>query len=289
MPSILSKLLPPLATAFGVQTLFAIIFVPQQNEKYFDLCGAAGYLSTTFVSLYYPTLRASFSTGKLLPLPPLSSFAPRQLLLTVALGVWAVRLGAFLGQRAIKAGGDSRFDELKKQPLTFTSYWMIQAIWTFLVGLPVYLSNIAPASVHPPLGPRDYAAFGLFATSFLFENVADYQKSTWRRSKELKQHDEKFISTGLWGVSRHPNYVGEVGIWTGIWALSTTALQTHHFPRGTVALAGVASPLFTYLLLTNVSGVPLLEKAGDKKFGTDPKWQKYKRTVPVFFPWGSKN
>ncbi|KAF5353851.1 hypothetical protein D9758_010562 [Tetrapyrgos nigripes] len=159
------------------------------------------------------------------------------------------------------ASGDSRFDKIKKRPRTFTS-WMIQATWTFLVGLPVYLSNIAPASVHPPLSPRDYAAFGLFAASFLFENIADYQKSIWRRPKELKQHDEKFISTGLWGVSRHPN--------------------------GTVALAG-ASPLFTYLLLTNVSGVPL-EKVGDKKFGTDPKWQRYKRTpVPVFSPWGSKS
>ncbi|KAK7452189.1 hypothetical protein VKT23_012292 [Stygiomarasmius scandens] len=286
--AILSKLLPPLATSFGVQSLFALIFVPQQNDKFYDFGGAVGYLSTAFVSLYYPTIRASISAGQLLPLPPLSSFAPRQLLLTAALGIWTTRLGTFLFQRALKSGGDSRFDEIKRQPRKFTYYWMAQATWTFLVGLPVYLCNVVPPSAHPPLGPRDYAAFGLFAASFIFEVVADYQKSSWRRAKEAKQHDEKFITSGLWGISRHPNYVGEVGIWTGIWALSTAVLQTRHFPRGTVGLAA-ASPLFTYYILTRLSGVPPLEKAGDKKFGDDPNWWKYKRTVPVFFPWGSKN
>ncbi|KAF5353854.1 hypothetical protein D9758_010569 [Tetrapyrgos nigripes] len=93
--------------------------------------------------------------------------------------------------RAIKTGRDLRFDEFKKKPLTFTSYWMIQATWTFLCP--------------PSLGPYNYAIFSLFAVLFLFENIADYHKSTWRHSKELKQQDDKFISIGLWGVSRHPN------------------------------------------------------------------------------------
>jgi len=90
------------------------------------------------------------------------------------------------------------------------------------------------------------------------------------------------------------SYVGEVGIWTGIWALASTSLQSPSFPRGTVALAAI-SPLFTYGLLRyvsvvrefraaplmshKVSGVPPLERGGDKKFGSDPKWQEYKRWV----------
>ncbi|THV03742.1 DUF1295-domain-containing protein [Dendrothele bispora CBS 962.96] len=283
-----SRLLPPLATSFGVQTLFALICIPQQTDKFYDFAGAIGYLSTTFVSLYYPTLKASYNAGKLLPLPPVTSFAPRQLLLTAALGIWTTRLGTYLFQRAMKTGGDSRFEQIKTQPQKFSYYWMAQATWTFLVGLPVYMANAVPPAAHPPLGPRDYAAFGLFAASFLFEVIADYQKSSWRSAKDAKQHDEKFITSGLWGISRHPNYVGEVGIWSGIWALSTAALQTRHYPRGSVVLAA-ASPLFTYLLLTRVSGVPPLEKAGDKKFGNDPKWWQYKRNVPVFFPWGPKN
>ncbi|KAJ3732126.1 DUF1295-domain-containing protein [Lentinula guzmanii] len=283
--AVFSRILPPLATSYAVQAIFALIFVPQRNEKYYDLGGAVGFISTTFASLYYPALKENFIQGKLLPLPPLSSFAPRQLMLSAALGVWITRLGSFLVQ-AFKAGGDSRFDEVKHKPAQFTFYWLMQASWVFIVGLPVYLANTIPAKAHPPLGSRDYISFGLFLSSFCFEAIADHQKTVWRRKKDAKEHDGKFITSGLWSISRHPNYVGEVGIWAAIWSLSTTALQTPYFPRGTVAIAAI-SPIFTYFLLRKLSGVPPLEKAGDQKFGADPKWHEYKRNVPVFWPWSS--
>ncbi|KAJ3876275.1 DUF1295-domain-containing protein [Lentinula edodes] len=282
--AVFSKIFPSLATSYIVQAVFALVFVPQRNEKYYDLGGAVGFISTTFASLYYPSLRESVIRGKLLPLPPLSHFAPRQLILSAALGIWITRLGSFLVQRAFKAGGDSRFDEVKHKPVHFTFYWLMQATWVFIVGLPVYLANTIPKNVHPPMNTRDYLSVGLFASSFFFEALADRQKTIWRRRKDAKEHDEKFITSGLWSLSRHPNYVGEVGIWAGIWSLSTTALQTPYFPRGTVAIAAI-SPIFTYFLLRKLSGVPPLEKAGDKRFGTDPKWHEYKRTVPIFWPW----
>ncbi|KAJ7236272.1 hypothetical protein B0H12DRAFT_1140554 [Mycena haematopus] len=282
--AVLSRLIPVATSAYALQTFLALIFVPQQKDMYYDLGGACGFLSTTFVSLYYPALKSMFLDGKAGPLPSVWSFAPRQLLVSAALGIWCVRLGSFLASRAIKAGGDSRFDEIKKNPRRFTYFWMAQATWIFLVGLPVYLVNIQPPHLHPALGIRDYAAFGLFVGSFLFEVIADRQKSAWRRAKGAKQHDEKFITSGLWSISRHPNYVGEVGIWAGIWALASGSL-----PLGSVAFTAAASPIFTWFLLRKVSGVPPLEKAGDKRFGGDPNWEQYKRNVPVFWPWGSKN
>ncbi|KAA1467315.1 DUF1295-domain-containing protein [Dentipellis sp. KUC8613] len=282
-----SRLIPVAATAYGLQAAFAAAFVPQANEKFYDLGGALGFLTTTAASLYYPALKAKFwdGLGRAAPLPALSSFHPRQLLVSAALGIWTVRLGSFLFQRALKAGGDSRFDEVKHQPGTFTAFWMAQATWVFLVGLPVYLVNTLPAGLHAPLGPRDYLGLGVYAGSLLFEVVADRQKSQWRREKDAKRHEQKFISSGLWGLSRHPNYVGEVGIWTGVWVLASSSLQTPYYPRGTVLMAAV-SPFVTYFLLRKVSGVPPLEKAGDKKFGDDPAWTEYKKKVPVFFPWG---
>ncbi|KDR79009.1 hypothetical protein GALMADRAFT_244736 [Galerina marginata CBS 339.88] len=284
--AVFSRLVPAVASAYALQAIFALIFVPQQNETYYDLGGAVGWVSTTFVSLYYPALKAKFWDGIPGALPALSSFAPRQLLITAAVGVWSVRLGSFLAMRAIKAGGDSRFDEIKKQPKKFTYYWMAQATWITLVGLPVYLCNTLPSGAHLPLGRRDYLAVGLYAGSLLFEVIADRQKSTWKKAKDNKEHDEQFISSGLWSISRHPNYVGEVGIWTGIWALSSASLQTTAYPRGTIALAAL-SPLFTYFLIRKVSGVPPLERAGDKKFAGNSKWQEYKNSVPIFWPWGS--
>lgn len=245
--------------------VLAAVFVPQANEKWYDLGGSLGFLSTTFISLYYPTLKVKYWEGINIPFPPLSSFAPRQLLLTSALIIWTTRLGSFLVQvsatllflsvprgllchllfpvqRAIKAGGDSRFDQVKHQAGTFTAFWMAQGVfadsgpllyvshttpaasWVFFVGMPVYLVrlasraflalsnvslsqvNIVPANLHPALTCRDYASLGLFAGSLLFEIIADCQKSAWRHAKKNKDHEEKFITSGLWSISRHPKY-----------------------------------------------------------------------------------
>ncbi|EJF64592.1 hypothetical protein DICSQDRAFT_144356 [Dichomitus squalens LYAD-421 SS1] len=275
-----SKLLPAAVSAYGLQSVLAAVFVPQANEKFYDLGGAAGFISTTLVSLYYPHLKAKFWDR--LPsavIPPVTSFAPRQMVLNAAILAWSTRLGTFLFTRAMKAGGDSRFDEVKHQPAKFTSFWMAQATWIMVVGLPVYMVNTLSPANHPKLGPLDYFSVALFAGSWLFEIVADHQKSAWRRAKDNKQHDEKFITNGLWGISRHPNYVGEVGLWTGIWLLSSGSLRSPSFPRGAWLLAGL-SPLLTWFLLTRVSGVPPLERAGDKKYGSAPEWQEYKRCVP---------
>lgn len=281
--NVFSRLLPLAGSAFSLQTFLAAIFVPQANEMWYDFGGSLGFLSTTFVSLYYPTLKARYWEGKSTSFPSFSSFSPRQRLLTSALTVWAIRLGSFLVERAIRAGGDSRFDKVKHQPGTFFAFWMIQALWVLLIGLPVYLVNVGPPRLHPALTFRDYASFGLYASALLLEIAADRQKTAWRRAKENKGHEEKFITSGLWSISRHPNYVGEVGVWVGIWALSTASLQTSHYPKGTVALAAV-SPLFTYFLLRHVSGVPPLERAAEKKWRQDRAWQAYKRRTPVFWP-----
>ncbi|KAJ7066151.1 hypothetical protein C8F01DRAFT_981232 [Mycena amicta] len=284
--AVFSRLIPTAASSYLLQTLFALIFVPQQNEKYYDLGGCLGFLTSTLVSLYYPALKAKFWDGTLDALPNILSFAPRQLLVNAALGIWSVRLGSFLAMRAIKAGGDSRFEKIKTDPRKFTYYWLAQATWVLLVGLPVYMTNALPAALHPKLGPTDYAAAALCIGSFLFEVIADRQKTAWRRAKDAKLHDERFISSGLWSISRHPNYVGEVGIWTGVWALAAGSLHTPHYPLGTLAVTAI-SPLFTWFLVRKVSGVPPLERAGDKRFAGDPKWEQYKITVPIFWPWGS--
>ncbi|KAI0360095.1 DUF1295-domain-containing protein [Trametes cingulata] len=280
-----SRLVPAVVSAFGLQSVLAMIFVPQANEKFYDLGGSLGFISTTLISLYYPHLKLKYWDR--IPnatLPPITYFAPRQILLNAAILAWSTRLGSFLFSRAMKAGGDSRFDEVKHKPAAFTGFWMAQAVWVLVVGLPVYMVNTLPPANHPKLGRLDYLSLSILAGSWLFEIVADHQKSAWRRAKENKQHDDKFITQGLWALSRHPNYVGEVGVWTGMWLLSGGSLRAPFFPKGAWLMAGV-SPLLTWFLLTRVSGVPPLERAGDKKFGDDPKWQEYKRNVPVFWPW----
>ncbi|KAB5588866.1 hypothetical protein CTheo_7688 [Ceratobasidium theobromae] len=273
--AVLSKLAPIIAGNFALQAAFGSIFVPTQNEMFYDLCGAIGFFTGAGMSLYYPALRDKFwfkLPGATIPL--LSSFSPRQLLLTGCLCLWAGRLGTFLAQRAWKAGGDSRFDKIKKQPRKFAAFWFGQAMWISIVGLPVYLGNILPDGKRVPLGKFDLLGLSVFAASLAFEVIADKQKSNWRARKDARLHDEKFITSGLWSISRHPNYVGEVGIHTGIWLMSVTASSSlsKYAP-----LAAAISPLFTWFLLRKVSGVPPLESIGQKKFSGDPKWEHYRR------------
>lgn len=153
--SIFSRLAPVATSSFAVQLVLASFFVPRAEDRFFDLSGAAGFVITTLVSIYYPTsLARGRSVGSLqLPVPFSDSrvqLAPRQLLLTASLVVWTGRLGAFLAQRAIKAGGDSRFDEIKRDKVMFTGAWIMQAAWVFVVGLPVYLVRISPSSAVIP-------------------------------------------------------------------------------------------------------------------------------------------
>ena len=55
-----SRLIPALTSAYGFQALAAALFVPLQTEKYYDLCGSLGFLSTTAVSLYGPYIPQAF-------------------------------------------------------------------------------------------------------------------------------------------------------------------------------------------------------------------------------------
>jgi steroid 5-alpha reductase family enzyme len=116
--------------------------------------------------------------------------------------------------------------------------------------------------------------FFIFACSLALECLADYQKSDWRAKQMRGEHNEKFIKSGLWAISRHPkcvcghvhthvvdqirSYVAEVGVWTGIWALSTTALQHPFFPR-LAPVAAAISPFFTWFLLRKVWPPPLMQ------------------------------
>jgi steroid 5-alpha reductase family enzyme len=116
--------------------------------------------------------------------------------------------------------------------------------------------------------------FLVWAFGFAFEVVADSQKSCFNADPANKG---KFIQTGLWSRSRHPNYFGEIVLWVGIAIIAIPVLQGWQW-------IAMISPLFVTLLLTRVSGVPLLEKKADKKWGGQEGYETYKKNTPVLIP-----
>ena len=241
--------------AFLVQWL---VFIPSfwfQTEKFFDLTGGITYISVTLLAVVTS--------------PAVDG---RSLLLASLVVIWAMRLGSFLFRRIQKAGKDDRFDELKPSFFRFLNVWTIQGLWVTFTAAAALVA--ITSSVRKELDVFALVGFLVWAFGFAFEVIADSQKSQFSANPANKG---KFIQTGLWSRSRHPNYFGEIVLWLGIAIIAIPVLQGWQW-------VAMISPLFVTLLLTRVSGVPLLEKKADSKWGGQEDYEAYKKNTPVLIP-----
>jgi steroid 5-alpha reductase family enzyme len=246
--------------AFLIQWLAFIPAYLLQTEKFFDLTGSITYISVIAIAVL-------FSTG----------VDARSILLAALVIIWAVRLGSFLFGRIKKAGKDDRFDEIKPSFIRFLNVWTIQGLWvTFTMAAALVAIT---TTARKELDLFAVVGFLVWVFGFAFEVIADSQKSRFNANPNNKG---KFIQTGLWSRSRHPNYFGEIVLWVGVALIALPVLQGWQW----VALI---SPVFVTLLLTRVSGVPLLEKKADKKWGGQEEYETYKKSTPVLIPRLSKS
>ena len=243
------------AAAFVIQWL---VFVPSykaQTEKFYDLTGALTYIAiTVFLVLASPGVDA------------------RGLLLAAMVVLWAVRLGSYLFRRVMKHGKDDRFDELKPDFARFLNTWTLQGLWVVLTAALAWVAITSDKKV----GLDGFFWVGLlvWALGITVETVADVQKT---RFKADPANQGRFINTGLWSRSRHPNYFGEITLWVGVAIIALPVLQGWQW----VALV---SPVFVALLLIRGSGVPPLEEKADRKWGGQPDYEAYKKDTPVLVP-----
>ncbi|MDH3208071.1 MAG: DUF1295 domain-containing protein [Gemmatimonadota bacterium] len=255
--------------AFGAIGLFAfcvalalaiqwVAFVPAylgRTERFFDLTGSLTYLTLTAVALQ---------------LGPATD--GRSGLLAVLVVVWAARLGSFLFRRVVAQGSDRRFDEIKTSFIRFFVTWTLQGVWvSFTIG--AALAAITSAR-SVPLGPIGWVGLLLWIGGFGLEVVADQQKARFRSRPE---NEGRFIASGVWSWSRHPNYFGEIVLWTGVAVIALPALAGWQYVT-------LVSPVFVAFLLIKVSGVPQLEGRADDKWGGDPEYEAYKTATPVLVP-----
>ncbi|MDX2381041.1 MAG: DUF1295 domain-containing protein [Acidimicrobiia bacterium] len=231
-----------------------IAYVPSylaRTETYFDLTGSATYISLVAVAL--------------LTSPQLDA---RALVVAGAVLIWALRLGSFLFRRVRREGGDGRFDRIKTDPLRFLMTWSLQALWVLLT----LAAALAVITSDDRQGVDAFMIVGMavWLFGFAIEVTADRQKTAFRADAA---NEGRFITTGLWGWSRHPNYFGEITLWSGI---AITALPILSGWRWLMLI----SPVFVALLLTRISGIPMLERRAEKRWGTDPEFRAYTDTTP---------
>lgn len=243
-----------LATSMGIQWLGWAISAYLHTEKFYDLTGSA-----TFLLLSHQSYNWSKQTD-------------RQTVQCWLVTAWACRLGTFLFTRIIKDGKDPRFDKARDSPSTLLIFWTIQGLWVFVTLLPTLLLN--ESSRNKAITKQDYFGWTIWIVGFLFEVIADYQKSAFRSVPENKG---KFIESGLWSISRHPNYFGEISLWFGLYVSASNVFQGWQF-------FSVLSPIAVMLLITKISGIPLLEKAGLVKWGKLPEYRRYLEQTAVLVP-----
>ncbi|MDJ0748174.1 MAG: DUF1295 domain-containing protein [Woeseiaceae bacterium] len=251
---------------FGALSVFAMcgalaflvnwaVFVPSavaKTEHYYDLTGGITYITVIVVAVWLSQpldLRSAIVAGMVL--------------------IWSIRLASFLFLRISRAGKDSRFDTMKHRPMRFFLAWTLQGLWVLLTA--ACALAIITGGNREPLGIIGYVGIAVWIIGMSIEIIADRQKTAFRADPANKG---RFIATGLWAWSRHPNYFGEIVLWTGMAIIAIPVLQGWQW-------ATLISPVFVFFLLTKVSGVPLLEAAADERWGGQEDYETYKQNTSV--------
>ncbi|MDO7543550.1 MAG: DUF1295 domain-containing protein [Gammaproteobacteria bacterium] len=238
-----------------------IAYIPAfifKTEKFYDLTGSLTYIAAISFALY------STNTSQ--------SLDPGSLIIGAAIIVWAVRLGSFLFMRVHKDKKDGRFDTIKTSFSQFFMTWTLQGMWVFICSSAALVAIANPTGV--PINILFIIGLALFILGFVIEIIADNQKSAFRSIPENK---DVFINEGLWARSRHPNYFGEITLWSGITVMGISTFEGMNY-------LALFSPIFSYLLLNYVSGVRMLEYRGHKKWGHLDAYKVYKESTPKLIP-----
>ena len=240
--------------AFLIHWLFFIPAYLLKTEKFFDLTGSLTYISI-MVYVVYTKNNLQEQMGSII--------------LASLVILWAVRLGSFLFLRIKKAGEDKRFREIKTSFARFFLLWTISGMWVSFCSMCALTAIASNDGVI--LNNIFYIGLVTFIIGLSIEIIADSQKTKFRKDPKNK---DKFINEGLWAKSRHPNYVGEITLWAGVAIMSFSSLEGWQY-------VSLISPIFTYLLLVYVSGVPQLTASGQKKWGHLESYQDYIKNTPT--------
>lgn len=205
-------------------------------------------------------------------LTPEGALSRRQLVLVLTT-IWGLRLGTHLLVRNTGRDEDFRYAAMRQAwghgfaIKSLTRVFLLQAVLMWVVSFPVQaaMRSATPAT----LGFFDYAGILVFAFGLFFETAADLQLS---RFKADPANAGRVMDRGLWRFTRHPNYFGDACVWWGLWLIALSV------PGGFWSIVG---PIAMTVLLTSVSGVPMLERTiGERR----PGYDEYARRTSAFLP-----
>jgi steroid 5-alpha reductase family enzyme len=259
-----------------------LVTAATQSHKVTDLAGTSAFIASAWAT----HAAAARSAGR----PVLGRGAPgRSLALTLLTTAWGVRLSSYLFGRVLKTGTDARLERFfpadeeepwltgpSRFPLKLASFWLAQGAWAWVCLLPVTATAalVGKGGRVAAIGPGAALALAGAGAALVVEAAADAEKTAWRRDPANKG---KFCGEGLFSIVRFPNYSAEIAFWSAV-----------TFAAGPAVLAAApwaaASPAFSALLITKVSGVPPLEASHERAYGVDPAFRAYREATPALVP-----
>ena len=242
--------------SFAINTFFFIFAAAFRTDKVTDISYSLSFFLLTLILL--------LAAGR--------SLSYHKIFLSAAVLLWSIRLGSYLLYRIIKIGKDARFDDKRDNFVNFLKFWILQAtaVWLIMLPFSVYITSRSDN------GSLYFTLTGIviFSAGLLIESISDAQKYRFKSKPENKAH---WVDSGLWKYSRHPNYFGEILVWWGLFAVVIPSLT------GFLWLT-VLGPLSITLLLLFVSGIPLLEKSADRKYGDKAEYISYRESTSILVP-----
>ena len=239
-----------------IQVIFFIPSFILKTEKLYDLIGSTTYIIV--ITIAYLSVNTKTATDTIL-------------FLFVVL--WGTRLGTYLFRRIQRDSEDVRFEKAKRNFFWFLQYWMGQALWVSITSCAAVIAILKPE--RDTLNIYGFIGIMIWILGFTLEVIADLQKNNFKKNQNTTQN---FISSGLWSKSRHPNYFGEITLWFGMYIISLSSFSG-------VEYLTIISPIFVYILLTRMSGINMLEKIADQRYGHLEDYLEYKEKTPLLVPY----
>ena len=239
--------------SLAIQIVFFTVAYLYKTDKVTDLSYGLTFIIISIIYLFGSTLKAP------------------HIMLSSLVIIWGIRIVLYLFIRILKTEKDKRFDEFRHSFLKFGGFWLLQAISVWIIMIPAI---IVLNSEYSSLNLLSFIGILVWLLGFMVEAIADQQKYIFKSDPKNK---DKWINKGFWKYSRHPNYFGEILIWTGIFIFSIPYLSGYLW-------VSIISPIYIAVLLIFVSGIPPLEKKYDEKYKDNSEYQNYKNKTSILIP-----
>lgn len=252
----LTNILIVFGVIFFLQLIFFVYAVIQKTDKVTDPSYGLTFIVASITSMYLVSEYISMY----------------KLLLLLLIVVWGLRLAIYLFVRILKTGKDERFDGIREKSLKFAGFWILQAISVFIILLPTTYVLLLEQSTY--ISTFSYIGFLVAISGIFIESIADMQKYIFKSQEENRG---KWIQSGLWKYSRHPNYLGEILMWLGVFIYTLPYINDW-------AIFTVISPMYITYLLLFVTGIPTLEKRDMERYGNNEKYLEYVHNTGILLP-----